>query len=452
MAGRAASVKLDPTKDSGRIRLSLERVSKSEMFVNAGRLRSFLSYVVEETLADRGNGILAKTIAQDVYGRSPDKLDSRVNLVRVDAGRLRRKLTEYYETVGATDDTRIHMDSGGYVPWFEDCTGKSPTENPRPARHKKFFSKRWVIGASALAVVAVSTGLTVMLLQSPEQPQPPESTSARDLKRLALAAKSPATVQASNYCDHARGLLFPIASVGNQKLATGIFRQAQESDPDYVCSYAGLGHSLATSARLTPLGTERDDLIQEAVAMAQTAVELAPNDGWSQSAIAWASFAAGDLEKAKKHSELAEALSPEDGNVLDFRGLMLLMFGQFSEAYDVTNPKKSRKIGSYRFAHRNLHAVASFHLGKYNEAVSSLNFAAQHGDPVSPLSLVFLAASYQGLQNTDEARKLLDQLRESWPNFRPETSLAAFYSRPELAEGVISNLKAAGWTPAEQEQ
>ncbi len=437
--------RLDPAEHSARIQAALNRIFSSEMFEKAERLRSFLTYVVEETVAGRAKGILGKTIAQDVYLGNAGNARDRRNLVRVDAGRLRQKLAYYYDTVGDEDDTRIHIDTGSYVPWFEDRSGQAValgSEQPRDSVPQNGLTTLKVFAA---ATVGLATLFFYLLFQAADPREGISVPSVRNLKREALATRSPAAIQALNYCNKARGLLFPIARIDNQKLASAIFQQAQKSDPNYFCGYAGLGHSLATSALFTSPGESREEYAQQAVAMAHRAVELAPTDGWTQSAVAWSSYAAGDAEKALQHSKLAESLAPTDGNVLDFRGLIQLVLGQFSQAYETTDPERPRMTGSYRFAHRNLHAVASFHLGKYSEAIASLNFASQNGDPVSPLSLVFLAASYQGLKKHGEAKVRLDQLRQSWPDFSPKIALSAFYSHSGLFEDILLMLREAGW-------
>ncbi|WP_145975877.1 tetratricopeptide repeat protein [Ruegeria atlantica] len=432
---------LDPERHATRVKYALDQVLASDIFGKAERLRNFLSYVVEEAIAGRSEAILGKTIAQDVYFKSFASDDGHINVVRVDAGRLRRKLQQYYETAGAGDDLRIHIDSGGYAPWFEDRSGTSRSN----VDHTPFRpGLPWLIGIPAvtIAIIALAYVLGGRIEQVVDlNPK----TSARSLERKALSAKSPAAVQASNYCDQARGLLFPIATIDNQILASDIFRMAINEAPDFYCGYAGLAHSLGTQALLTQSEEERDALILNSGQMAQKAVDIAPSNGWSQSAMAWVSYVSGDYDRALEYSALAQSLRPNDGNVLDFRGVILLVLGRFEEAYDVSDLSHPREIGSHRFAHRNIHAVASFHIGEFREAIASLKFASDNGDPVSALSLVYLAAAYQSLGEFEEAKATLKQLKQSWPEFRPDLVLAVFYSSPDLSEEVISALTGAGW-------
>ena len=158
-----------------------------------------------------------------------------------------------------------------------------------------------------------------------------------------LASKSKATVQADNLCVQARGMLFPIANKPNQFIATDIFKQATIADPDYSCGYAGSAHSLGTTALLTPDESERKGLVADASMMAEKSLNLAPKDGWSHFAIAWSAFVNRQFDLALERSALAVNLSPADGNVLDFRALILLLTGDFETAMEISDPNIARE-------------------------------------------------------------------------------------------------------------
>ena len=82
-----------------------------------------LSHIVEETLAGRDSHIKGLTIAQAVFSAG-EEFDAEANsIVRVEAGRLRRRLAEYYMTVGNDDPIIVDIPKGSYVPRF--------TRNPK---------------------------------------------------------------------------------------------------------------------------------------------------------------------------------------------------------------------------------------------------------------------------------------------------------------------------------
>ena len=100
------------------VRRELKKVLGSADFDAPRRSLEFLRFVVEETLAGRGESISQTTIATKVFGRKDD-FDAIVDpIVRIQAGRLRRSLERYYLLSGAQDPVRIELPRGTYVPVF----------------------------------------------------------------------------------------------------------------------------------------------------------------------------------------------------------------------------------------------------------------------------------------------------------------------------------------------
>ena len=104
--------------DAQRVRQQLDRILTSAAFADAGRAGSFLRFVVERTLDGHTAGIKESVIAVEVLNR-PASFDSKSDpIVRVEAGRLRARLTSYYEAEGEADTVLISLPKGGYVPEF----------------------------------------------------------------------------------------------------------------------------------------------------------------------------------------------------------------------------------------------------------------------------------------------------------------------------------------------
>jgi TolB-like protein len=103
----------------------LARLVASESFSGALRSQGFLQFVVREALAGRQHRIGAYTIGVEVFDR-PDDFDPRADpIVRVEAGRLRRRLERHYLTDGTDDPILIELPKGGYLPQvsYRDATG-----------------------------------------------------------------------------------------------------------------------------------------------------------------------------------------------------------------------------------------------------------------------------------------------------------------------------------------
>jgi len=101
------------------IREQVDRILASDAFAQSHRRRTFLSYIVTELLAGRGERLKAYTVAIEVFDRDKS-FDSATNpLVRIEAGRLRDKLSAYYAREGVHDPIRIDLPKGSYAPLIE---------------------------------------------------------------------------------------------------------------------------------------------------------------------------------------------------------------------------------------------------------------------------------------------------------------------------------------------
>ena len=101
------------------VRAELDRVLASKGFQNAGRLSRLLRHVTEKTLAGAADQLKEYSVGVEVFDRDASydpRLDS---IVRVEAGRLRSRLEEYYANGGAASDIRIELPRGGYVAQFK---------------------------------------------------------------------------------------------------------------------------------------------------------------------------------------------------------------------------------------------------------------------------------------------------------------------------------------------
>ena len=182
------------------VRLQLDRILASDSFAGADRARRFLRYVVERTLTGEGDQLKEFAIGIDVFDRG-EEYDPRIDsIVRVEAGRLRARLEQYYQQANGSDHVVIQMRRGSYVPMFEqrvtECvapTAKQPfvgrvlwtrlqrrvptafakaTASPpeRFARRRK--DPPYVIASIAL-VAALAAGAWLAGLWSPVSTPPP---------------------------------------------------------------------------------------------------------------------------------------------------------------------------------------------------------------------------------------------------------------------------------------
>jgi len=102
----------------------LDRILSSKVFATAQRSQAFLRYVVERSLTDAPPALKEFSIAMDVFARGDDYDPSIDATVRVEAGRLRSRLREYYDLEGSGDPVAIDVPKGGYCPTFTFRNGK----------------------------------------------------------------------------------------------------------------------------------------------------------------------------------------------------------------------------------------------------------------------------------------------------------------------------------------
>ncbi|NWG13014.1 MAG: hypothetical protein HXY20_05705 [Acidobacteria bacterium] len=94
----------------------LDRILSSAEFVHSERLSRFLRFTVGSSLEGHKDQLKEYSLGISVFDREPS-YDPRIDpIVRVEAGRLRAKLREYYQTHGRDDPVLIEFPKGSYAP------------------------------------------------------------------------------------------------------------------------------------------------------------------------------------------------------------------------------------------------------------------------------------------------------------------------------------------------
>jgi len=200
------------------IQQQLDQVLTNPAFAAAEQLQRLLRYLVEETLAGRGERITQTSIAIDVLGRDA-KFDAATDAAaRVEIKRLRSRLIEYYYDAGQADRIRFDLPKGRYTPEITiipepDKTVVITAGNSIAARSyrlrgkarrqlARFLSVRGLAYTGILAVIAV-------LLLIGYQYTNVEGRVPFEIKtdKPATAAKSPA-----DKIDHKSIAVLPFAS------------------------------------------------------------------------------------------------------------------------------------------------------------------------------------------------------------------------------------------------
>ncbi len=143
------------------VREQLARVLASHEFRASRRCQDFLRYVVETALDGRADQLKERTIGIDVFSRPATYDPSDDATVRVKAGEVRKRLGLYYAGEGRTDEIRIDLPPGAYVPEFKIVKPEAAApavlsgaaaEAVPPARDYRRLN-RAAVTAAALAIV-----------------------------------------------------------------------------------------------------------------------------------------------------------------------------------------------------------------------------------------------------------------------------------------------------------
>ena len=134
------------------IESQVDRILGSEIFASAESLRRLLRFVVEQTIAGRGDDVKEYSLGVSVLDRG-DSFDPKADpIVRVQMRRLREHLARYYEAEGRNDLLIIDIPKGRYVPAFRPAAARRATtaeELPIVGRQEQVDGLRSAFQAAA---------------------------------------------------------------------------------------------------------------------------------------------------------------------------------------------------------------------------------------------------------------------------------------------------------------
>ena len=158
----------------------IERLTKSHSLHSSESLCRLLRYLAEHSLDHPGVALKEYQIATEVLGRPAGFDPQSDSTVRVQAGRLRVKLAEYYTHEGVNDPILVEIPKGSYVLSFH-LRGKPdvviPQAGPRlEAAEKKPeaqpSNRGWIIAVLLLLGLLAASAVTNAVLLSRDRPQP----------------------------------------------------------------------------------------------------------------------------------------------------------------------------------------------------------------------------------------------------------------------------------------
>ena len=107
----------------------IERILESNTFRNSEALRRLLKFLAEKRLAGEADQLKEYSVGIDALGKPPTYDPRHDSTVRIQVGRLRNKLAEYYRTEGKHDPVIVDLPKGRFKLTYDE----PQTVSPRPA-------------------------------------------------------------------------------------------------------------------------------------------------------------------------------------------------------------------------------------------------------------------------------------------------------------------------------
>src|SRR5713101_8133876 len=148
-----------PVSDRAQQLAQIEKLLNSHGLHGSESLCKLLRFLANCALEHPGISPKEYQIATEVFGRPRDFDPHLDSMVRVQAGRLRSKLAEYYASEGAEDPILVEMPKGNYALGFHvrppeasrnyaSALHKSPAE----AANAGQAPRKWIVATIALSV------------------------------------------------------------------------------------------------------------------------------------------------------------------------------------------------------------------------------------------------------------------------------------------------------------
>lgn len=229
----------------------IEKVVHSHTLRKAESLCKLLRYLAEHELSQPGTTLKEYQIATEVFGR-PDDFDPQADsAVRVQAGRLRLKLLDYYNHEGVNDTVVVEVPYGAYSLTFhtrELRLGPIPIPAPPPPEvvapgdvtPAEKPTGRWIIATavvSALLVLAIVAIIILLLGRNQLRSKETDAdvpASVRTFWSPFVASPAPPWVIFSN-----------AAFVGRPETGMRYLDRERDAHPLILDHYTGVGEVLA---------------------------------------------------------------------------------------------------------------------------------------------------------------------------------------------------------------
>lgn len=140
----------------------IERILNSEPLRSSEGLRRLLRFLADKAVDGSADQLKEYTIGIDAFGKSATYDPRHDSTVRIQVGRLRQKLAEYYQGEGKDDPVVVELPKGHYKLSFQFRTPGEPVsgsageahESAEPRGAKTGNARRWLVPALVACLIA----------------------------------------------------------------------------------------------------------------------------------------------------------------------------------------------------------------------------------------------------------------------------------------------------------
>lgn len=410
-----------------RVRAELEAIENGKEFRASTRHRKFLRYLVEQSINGHAASLKEISLGIAVFDRAPATFDPlRDTIVRVEARRLRSRLTRHYSDEGKESTVIISLQPGSYVPVVSqrDRTLPSPSEDTGDAARDTFAD--------------ASQHDLYLRARIAFQQRTPDGYRLAETLFTRLVSLAPNSAYA--HCGCARVLL---AHAGMSVVAVrSALPKAREHAELALGADASFGEAHALIGQIAFL---LDHDFASAEASFRRAVQCAPNLAYAHHVYAFSLLCHGRFEDAEREFALARQRDPMDLHIRLQGALVHFYERDFSEA--IARWEEVLEIRSDNLIAATLIGATYLCSGEPQRALKQYE-AARRRVPEHPIGWAGMAQAYALQGDTHRAKEVLSslmQMRET--RYVSPYLFAMIYARLDDADAVFTWLRSASDEP-----
>ena len=410
-----------------RVRAELDAIENGREFRASTRHRKFLRYLVEQAITGHAASLKEISLGIAVFDRAPATFDpAHDTIVRVEARRLRSRLTRHYSDEGKDSAVVISLQPGSYVPVVSrrERTSQSPSEDFSGSAPDRFAdaAQRDLYLRARIAF----------------QQRTPEGYALAETLFLRLLTVAPNSAAA--HCGCARVLL---AQAGMSLVAVRVaLPKAREHCELALLSDASFGEAHALIGQIAFL---LDHDFATAETSFRRAVQCAPNLAYAHHVYAFALLCHGRFEDAERAFALARQCDPMDLHIRLQSALVHFYERDFSEA--IARWQEVLEIRPDNLIAATL--IGATHLCSGEPQIALRHYeAARSRVPEHPIGWAGMAQAYALMGDTLRAKEILSslmQMRET--RYVSPYLFAMIYARLRDANAAFAWLRAAADEP-----